>query len=59
VGLRDRGTLTAGRRADLLVVRGNPLQDLTCLRDVEGVMKAGRWVFRREGRPAQTTATGL
>ncbi len=47
LALSDRGTLTPGRRADLLIVRGNPLEDLECLRQVEGVMKAGRWVFRR------------
>ncbi len=48
IGLHDRGTLTPGRRADLIVVRGNPLADLECLRDVEAVMKAGRWVFRKQ-----------
>src|SRR5262249_13533276 len=50
LGLGDRGTLTAGKRADLVVVRGNPLEDLACLGDVEAVMKAGRWVF---GRPLE------
>jgi imidazolonepropionase-like amidohydrolase len=44
VGLGDRGTLTPGRRADLLVVEGNPLTDLACLERVRAVMKAGRWV---------------
>jgi imidazolonepropionase-like amidohydrolase len=47
VGLADRGTLTPGKRADLVVVRGNPLEDLACLQNVEAVMKAGQWVFRR------------
>jgi imidazolonepropionase-like amidohydrolase len=44
IGLTDRGTLSAGKRADLLVVRGNALEDLACLANVEAVMKAGRWV---------------
>jgi imidazolonepropionase-like amidohydrolase len=44
--LPDRGTLTPGRRADLLVVRGNPLNDLACLGEVCAVMKGGRWVVR-------------
>ena len=51
IGLTDRGTLTPGKRADLVVVRGNPLEDLACLENVEAVMKAGQWVFRREAVP--------
>jgi imidazolonepropionase-like amidohydrolase len=47
VGLADRGTLTPGKRADLVMVRGNPLEDLARLENIEAVMKAGRWVFRR------------
>jgi imidazolonepropionase-like amidohydrolase len=43
LGLTDRGTLTPGRRADLVVVAGNPLEDLACLERVRAVMKAGRW----------------
>jgi imidazolonepropionase-like amidohydrolase len=46
VGLPDRGTLAPGLRADLLVVEGNPLTDLSCLERVRAVMKAGRWVVR-------------
>jgi imidazolonepropionase-like amidohydrolase len=53
--LTDRGTLTPGKRADLLIVRGNPLLDLACLSEVEAVMKAGQWVFRRE--PSATERT--
>ena len=48
IGLSDRGTLARGKRADVVVVRGNPLEDLACLEHVEAVMKAGQWVFRRE-----------
>jgi imidazolonepropionase-like amidohydrolase len=40
--LTDRGTLTAGKRADLVVVEGNPLQDIACVGRVRAVMKAGR-----------------
>jgi hypothetical protein len=56
LALGDRGVLAAGKRADLLVVRGNPLEDLACLRDVEAVMKAGRWVFRKPPMPVLETA---
>jgi imidazolonepropionase-like amidohydrolase len=44
LGLDDRGTLEAGKRADLLVVAGNPLQDLAYLKQIQAVMKGGRWV---------------
>lgn len=44
IGLSDRGVLTPGKRADLLIVEGNPLEDLACLEKVRAVMKAGRWV---------------
>ncbi len=44
LGLDDRGTLTPGRRADLLVVEDNPLEDIACIGRVRAVMKAGRWI---------------
>ena len=44
LGLSDRGTVTAGKRADLVVVEGDPLRDLACLGRVRAVMKGGRWV---------------
>jgi imidazolonepropionase-like amidohydrolase len=44
LGLTDRGTLQPGQRADLLVVEGDPLQDLACLKRVRAVMKVGAWV---------------
>jgi len=40
------GTVTVGRRADLLLVAGNPLEDLGVLRHPEGVMVRGRWLPR-------------
>jgi imidazolonepropionase-like amidohydrolase len=46
IGLTDRGALGVRRRADLLVVEGNPLTDLACLEKVRAVMKAGKWVMR-------------
>jgi imidazolonepropionase-like amidohydrolase len=35
------GTLLPGMQADLIAVRGNPLEDITALRNVVFVMKAG------------------
>jgi imidazolonepropionase-like amidohydrolase len=46
LGLSDRGRLTPGRRADLVVVDGNPLEDITALGRVRAVMKAGAWAMR-------------
>ena len=40
----DLGTLTAGRIADVIAVRGNPLVDMSVLRDVDVVVKEGRRV---------------
>lgn len=41
------GTITSGRRADLVLIERNPLEDLTALQNPTGVMVRGRW-FARE-----------
>lgn len=46
IGLNDRGILKPGKRADVVVVEGNPFEDLACLERVRAVMKAGVWVVR-------------
>jgi hypothetical protein len=43
-GRSDRGVLAPGRRADLLVLDGNPLHDITHVRRRHGVMVKGRWM---------------
>jgi imidazolonepropionase-like amidohydrolase len=43
VDLDDRGTIVPGKRADLIVVEGDPLRDLACLERIRAVMKAGSW----------------
>jgi hypothetical protein len=43
IGLPDRGVLQPGRRADLIVVEGDPLTDIAAIGKVRAVMKAGRW----------------
>jgi hypothetical protein len=46
---RDRvGTLAVGNRADLLVLRRNPLDDIRNLQQSAGVMLRGRWFSRAE-----------
>jgi imidazolonepropionase-like amidohydrolase len=46
-GLDDRGALATGKRADLLLVRGDPSRDLASLRDIRAVIKQG-WVVDRQ-----------
>jgi hypothetical protein len=42
------GQAVAGQRADLLLVNGNPLKDLSVLRNPEGVIVRGRWLSALE-----------
>jgi imidazolonepropionase-like amidohydrolase len=46
--LKDRGRIAPGLRADLLLVRGNPGQDIFATRDIEHVWKGGVRLDRRE-----------
>jgi imidazolonepropionase-like amidohydrolase len=39
--IEDRGTLEPGKRADFLVLYGNPLKDLSAVRSIDGTWKAG------------------
>ena len=39
----DFGTIEVGKRADLILVRENPLEDVTTIKEPLGVMAIGRW----------------
>ncbi|MEQ8689643.1 MAG: amidohydrolase family protein [Pseudomonadales bacterium] len=39
----DRGTVAVGKRADLVLLDSNPLEDLSALWDLSGVFMNGRW----------------
>ena len=39
------GSLGPGAHADLVMVKGNPLEDINLLENVSGVMKGGEWVL--------------
>ena len=41
---REIGTLRAGLKADVVIVRGDPTQNIAAIRAVERVMVDGRWV---------------
>ena len=44
--LNDRGTISVGKRADLLLVRGDPVADIKATRAIEGIWKGGARVDR-------------
>ena len=44
LGVSDRGVIAAGKLADLIAVRGNPLEDVRVLEQVPWVMKGGEVV---------------
>lgn len=41
--LEEFGTVEEGKRADLVLLEGNPLEDITNARRIDGVMVRGRW----------------
>lgn len=50
LGLPDRGTLDVGKRADLLVLDANPLEDIAATRKISAVYFAGHPVDRERLR---------
>lgn len=41
LGLKDRGRLAEGLRADVLMVKGDPTVDIGCTIDIAGVWRGG------------------
>jgi imidazolonepropionase-like amidohydrolase len=49
MGKQDEfGTIEPGKRADLILLDGNPLDDVTATRERSGVMLRGRWIPQSE-----------
>jgi imidazolonepropionase-like amidohydrolase len=48
LGLKDRGTLEAGKLADAVVVEGEPTQDLRALDRIRYVFKSGTLVYQSD-----------
>ena len=54
-GLRDRGRIAPGLRADLVLVNGDPSRDITATRDIVSIWKRGVRLERAKA-PAATAA---
>ena len=48
LNLADAGMIQAGAVADLVLIAGNPLADITNSKKVEGVMVHGKWLSKSE-----------
>jgi imidazolonepropionase-like amidohydrolase len=46
--LSEFGTVSEGKRADLLIIECNPLSDVRCVRKPVGVMIRGRWLMNHD-----------
>lgn len=47
-GVGQFGTIEVGKRADLILVNENPLEDVANIKDLRGTMAAGRWYEKAE-----------
>jgi imidazolonepropionase-like amidohydrolase len=55
---REIGTVAVGKRADVVAVRGNPLDSIQVLQSVSFVMKDGK-VFKRDGQVLGRSVAGV
>ena len=55
---RDIGSIAVGKRADIVAVTGDPLQNIQVLEHVDFVMKDGR-VFKRDGQVLGRSVAGV
>jgi imidazolonepropionase-like amidohydrolase len=55
---REIGTIAVGKRADIVGVRGDPLQDITVLQHADFVMKDGK-TFKRDGQVLGRSVAGV
>jgi imidazolonepropionase-like amidohydrolase len=46
--LKEEGTVEAGKQADLLLLRANPLEDIRRTREIDGLIVRGRYFPRIE-----------
>jgi len=46
-GIDEFGTIETGKRADLLLIEGNPLEAVNNIKNIKGVMANGTWYSRK------------
>lgn len=46
LGMKDAGVIKEGALADLVLLRGNPIADITQTQNIEGVMVKGKWLTK-------------
>jgi imidazolonepropionase-like amidohydrolase len=46
--LTDSGVVKAGTKADLILLNGNPLADISNTKKIEGVVLNGKWLSKSE-----------
>ncbi len=46
--LDESGTVEIGKNADLILLAANPLEDITNMKAIEGVMVRGKWISKSE-----------
>jgi imidazolonepropionase-like amidohydrolase len=56
-GSKEWGTIETGKRADLVLITGNPLEDIRNTARIEGVAVGGRWLDAAERERMIRTAT--
>ncbi|HSS50345.1 MAG TPA: amidohydrolase family protein, partial [Thermoanaerobaculia bacterium] len=56
-GLKDRGRIEPGLRADLVLVKGDPTANVTASRDIVKVWKIGQEISRPKAAKVETAAT--
>jgi imidazolonepropionase-like amidohydrolase len=55
-GLKDRGRIAPGLRADLVLVKGDPTADITATRDIQRIWKIGHEAARPKAAARQAAA---
>jgi len=48
--MEDAGTVAVGKRADLVLLGANPLEDISSTLEVMGVLCTGKWFDRADIR---------